>query len=165
MKIVYWRYTLNPDDLSWEALEAMGECEIYDRTSPELVVERAKDAEVVMTNKTVLHRGVIERLPKLRYIGELATGFNNIDLHAARERDIAVTNIPTYATPTVAQMTFAHLLTLSTRGRARRNRTRREMALARPLLLDFPLLELSGLRWPVGLGAMAVPPHVWPPLA
>ena len=113
MKIVVLDgFTLNPGDLSWEALEAIGECEIYDRTPPELTVERAKDADVVMTNKTVLTREVIEQLPKLRYIGELATGFNNIALQAARERDIAVTNIPTYATPTVAQMTFSHLLNL-----------------------------------------------------
>ncbi len=156
MKIVVLDgYTLNPDDLSWEALEAMGECEIYDRTSPELVVERAKDAEVVMTNKTVLHRGVIERLPKLRYIGELATGFNNIDLHAARERDIAVTNIPTYATPTVAQMTFAHLLNLCQHVAEHAETVRAGKWAASPdfCYWDFPLIELSGLTMGlVGIG-------------
>jgi len=148
-------YTLNPGDLSWDALEAMGECEIYDRTPPELVVERAKDAEVVMTNKTVLHRGVIEQLPKLRYVGELATGFNNIDLRATRERDIAVTNIPTYATPTVAQMTFAHLLNLCQHVAEHAETVRAGKWAASPdfCYWDFPLIELSGLTMGlVGIG-------------
>ena len=156
MKIVVLDgYTLNPGDLSWEALEAVGDCEIYDRTPPALTVERAKDAEVVMTNKTVLTRQVIDQLPKLRYIGELATGFNNIDLQAARERDIAVTNIPTYATPTVAQMTFAHLLNLCQHVAEHAETVRAGKWAAAPdfCYWDFPLIELSGLTMGlVGIG-------------
>jgi glycerate dehydrogenase len=156
MKIVVLDgYTLNPGDISWEALEAMGECGIYDRTPRELVVERAKDAEVVMTNKIVLNREVIEQLPELRYIGELATGFNNIDLQAARERDIPVTNIPTYATPTVAQMTFAHLLNLCQHVAEHAETVRAGKWAASPdfCYWDFPLIELAGLTMGiVGIG-------------
>jgi glycerate dehydrogenase len=156
MKIVVLDgYTLNPGDISWEALEALGECEVYDRTPPELVVERAKDAEVVMTNKTVLTREVIEQLPSLRYIGELATGFNNVDLEAAQERDIPVTNIPTYATPTVAQMTFAHLLNLCQHVAEHAETVRAGKWAASPdfCYWDFPLIEVAGLTMGiVGIG-------------
>lgn len=106
-------YTLNPGDLSWEGLEALGDCTIHDRTPPESVVSRAADAEIVLTNKTVLSRAVIERLPKLRFIGVLATGYNIVDLAAARDRGIPVSNVPTYGTASVAQMTFAHVLNLT----------------------------------------------------
>lgn len=156
MKIVVLDgYTLNPGDISWEAIEALGECEIYDRTPPELVIERAKDAEVIMTNKTVLTREVIEQLPKLRYIGELATGFNNIDLQAAQERDIPVTNIPTYATPTVAQMTFAHLLNMCQHVGEHADTVRAGKWAASPdfCYWDFPLIEVTGLTMGiVGIG-------------
>jgi len=105
-------HTLNPGDLSWDAIRAFGDCTIYDHTPAELTVERAKDAEIVISNKTVLDRAVIEALPKMRYIGLLSTGYNVVDLAAARERDIPVTNIPAYGTPSVAQFTFALLLEL-----------------------------------------------------
>ena len=108
-----------------------------------------------MTNKIVLNREVIEQLPKLRYIGELATGFNNIDLQAARERDIPVTNIPTYATPTVAQMTFAHLLNLCQHVAEHAETVRAGKWAASPdfCYWDFPLIELAGLTMGiVGIG-------------
>lgn len=116
MKIVILDgFTNNPGDLSWEGLEKLGECAIYDRTPPEKVVERAKDVEIVLTNKTSLSKDVLDQLPKLRYIGVLATGYNVIDLQATREKDIVVTNIPAYSTPSVAQMVFAHILNFTQR--------------------------------------------------
>lgn len=106
-------YTLNPGDLSWDGLYRMGECIVHDRTAPGDIVSRARDAEVVFTNKTVLDRAAIISLPKLRYIGVLATGYNDVDVQAARERNIVVTNIPTYGTRSVAQHVFALLLELT----------------------------------------------------
>jgi len=106
-------YTLNPGDLSWDGLREIGHCEIYDRTSPEDVVSRARGAEIVLTNKVVLSHEIVDQLPNLKYIGVLATGYNVVDLEAARERGIPVTNVPTYGTRSVAQMVFAHLLNLT----------------------------------------------------
>lgn len=103
-------YTLNPGDLTWNALQALGPCEVYDRTPPMQVAERASAAQIVLTNKTVLSRAAIEQLPELKYIGVLATGYNVVDVEAARQRDICVTNVPAYGTASVAQMVFAHLL-------------------------------------------------------
>lgn len=114
MKIVILDgYAANPGDLSWDALKALGECTIYERTKPQEVVERCKDAEAVLTNKVVLDREKIESLPLLKYIGVLATGFNVIDLAAATEHHIVVTNIPAYSTDSVAQMVFAHILNIT----------------------------------------------------
>ena len=86
---------------------------VYDRTPPAETVARAADAEIVLTNKTVLSREIIQRLPRLRYIGVLATGYNVVDIDAARERNVPVTNVPDYATSSVVQMVFAHLLNLT----------------------------------------------------
>lgn len=108
-------YTLNPGDLSWERLLSLGSCSIYDRTPAEAIVAEAADAELVLTNKAVLSREVIEALPQLRYIGVTATGYNVVDLEAARERDIVVTNVPIYGTDSVAQMVFAHVLRFTQR--------------------------------------------------
>ena len=116
MKIVVLDgYAANPGDLSWSEVEAMGVCVVYDRTSPAELMERAKDAEVLLTNKTVLDAAAIHALPALRYIGVLATGYNIVDIDAARQRGIVVTNIPAYSTDSVAQMVFAHLLNISLR--------------------------------------------------
>ncbi len=116
MKIVVLDgYTLNPGDLSWEGISVLGELTVYDRTSPAEVFKRAAGAEVLITNKVVLDREGISRLPELRYIGVLATGYNVVDLEAAREAGIVVTNIPAYSTASVAQMVFAHLLNFSNR--------------------------------------------------
>jgi glycerate dehydrogenase len=103
-------YTLNPGDLSWESFEALGQVTVYDRTEPSLVVERLLEADVVLTNKTPLSAAAIAALPKLRYIGVLATGYNVVDIEAAGERGITVTNIPDYSTMAVAQLVFAYVL-------------------------------------------------------
>ena len=109
-------HTLNPGDLSWSGLEDIGEFKVHDRTRADETVSRATNAEIVLTNKTVLSREVLDQLPKVKYIGVLATGFNVVDGDAARERDIPVTNIPTYGTDSGAQMTFAHILSFTQRG-------------------------------------------------
>lgn len=108
-------YTLNPGDLSWKDLEALGTVKIYDRTHPGEVVERATGAQIVLTNKTVLDGEVLSQLPDLKYIGVLATGYNVVNLEAARRQGITVTNIPAYSTDSVAQMVFAHLLNITQR--------------------------------------------------
>lgn len=114
MKIVVLDgYTMNPGDLSWDELKSLGECFIYDRTPKELVLTRAADAEIVLTNKVVLNKEVIELLPRLRYIGVLATGYNVVDIEEAKRRGIIVTNVPDYSTMSVAQLTFALLLELT----------------------------------------------------
>ena len=103
-------YTANPGDLDWNELTSLGQLQTYDRTPADLVIKRATDAEIVLTNKTVLSAETIGRLAKLRYIGVLATGYNVVDLGAAETHGIPVTNIPAYSTPAVAQMVFAHVL-------------------------------------------------------
>ena len=106
-------HTLNPGDLSWDALRELGDCEIHDRTPPELVTERAAGKDIILTNKSLLPREAIEALPAMKYIGVLATGYNVVDVRAARERDIPVTNAAGYSTASVAQMTMALLLELT----------------------------------------------------
>lgn len=108
-------HTLNPGDLSWDSLLALGGCAIHERTPAALTVERAADAEIVLTNKVVLDKATISQLPRLRYIGVTATGTNVVDLAAARERSITVTNVPGYGTTSVAQLAFALLLELAHR--------------------------------------------------
>jgi glycerate dehydrogenase len=103
-------FTANPGDLDWNALESLATCAMHDRTPASQVIERAADSEIVLTNKTVMNAASIAALPKLRYIGVLATGYNVVDIAAARECGIVVTNIPGYSTPSVAQLTFALLL-------------------------------------------------------
>ena len=107
-------FTLNPGDLSWEAVERLGQVEVYDRTRPEEVMERLAGAEIALTNKVVLDATLLENLsPTLRYVGVLATGYNVVDVEAAKRLGICVTNIPAYSTASVAQMVFAHLLNLT----------------------------------------------------
>jgi glycerate dehydrogenase len=106
-------YSLNPGDLSWEWLETLGDCSIYDRTAPEQRLERAHDAEILLTNKVTLDREVLRNLPKLKFICVLSTGVNVVDITAARERRIVVSNVPVYGTRSVAQMTVALLLELA----------------------------------------------------
>lgn len=140
-------YALNPGDLSWAELEAVAPCTIYDRTPEAEVVVRAEDAEIVLTNKTVLSRDVIGRLRRLQYIGVLATGYDVVDVAAAAQRNIPVCNVPDYATPSVAQMVFAHLLNL-TLGVAEHGRSVAEGRWSRSpdfAYWEFPLVELSGL--------------------
>ncbi len=105
-------FTLNPGDLSWKGLEAFGNIKIYDRTEANLVIERCADAEIIITNKTIISEEIISELPKLKYIGVLATGYNVVDIETATERGIVVTNVPAYSTASVAQLTFALILEL-----------------------------------------------------
>ena len=156
MKIVILDgYTAQPDDLSWEALEEIGELTVYDRTSPKETVERAKDADIVLTNKVCLRRPEIEQLPKLKYIGVLATGYNVVDIEAASEHGIVVTNVPAYSTESVAQMVFAHLLTITNRVEhyTMKNRDGAWTACPDFCYWDTPLTELTGKTFGiVGLG-------------
>lgn len=106
-------FTMNPGDLSWNELEKLGTLKVYDRTSPEQLLERAADAEAVLTNKTVLNADALRNMPKLKYVGVLATGYNVVDIAVAKELGIVVTNIPAYSTESVAQMVFAHILNIT----------------------------------------------------
>ena len=108
-------YTANPGDRSWKGLEALGELTVYDRTKADETVARAANADIVLTNKVIINREVIAKLPRLKYVGVLATGYNVVDIEAAHERGIIVTNVPAYSTESVAQMVFAHLLTVTNR--------------------------------------------------
>ena len=103
----------NPGDLSWQPLQRLGHCVVYDRTALNQLLERARDAQVVLTNKVPFTRATIEALPRLRYIGVIATGFNIVDVEAARERGIVVTNVPAYSTASVSQLVLAHLLNIT----------------------------------------------------
>lgn len=114
MKIVVLDgFAANPGDICWEPWNELGEVVIYDRTAPEDVVARAAGAEVVLTNKVVIDAAVMAQLPALRYVGVLATGYNVVDLDAARQHGVVVTNIPAYSTMSVAQMVMAHLLNIT----------------------------------------------------
>ncbi len=116
MKIVILDgYSVNPGDLSWEELEACGELTVYDRTNTEDIFKRTKNADAILTNKVVISSEIIDKLPNLKYIGVLATGYNVVDIEAAKKRGITVTNVPAYSTNSVVQMTFAHILNLTNR--------------------------------------------------
>jgi len=148
-------YALNPGDLSWSALEALGECTVHDRTPPEQVAGRARGAGAVLINKVAITRSVLEALPELNYVGVLATGYNVVDTAAARERGVTVTNVPAYGTASVAQMVFAHLLELTHSVGLHSASVRRGDWTRSP---DFcywlrPVVELDGLTMGiVGLG-------------
>jgi glycerate dehydrogenase len=149
MKIVVLDgYTLNPGDLDWSGLEKLGRCEIHDRTPDDQIVARAAGAEIVLTNKIALTRAMLESLPELRYIGVLATGYNIVDVAAAAERKIPVTNVPAYGTRSVAQMVFALILELTQRT-GHHAQTVREGRWSRSpdfCYWDYPLIELDGLN-------------------
>jgi glycerate dehydrogenase len=106
-------FALNPGDLRWDALERFGDVTVYERTSPAEFIERTQDATVILTNKVRIREEQFAQLPKLRYVGITATGYDIIDLEAARARQIVVTNARNYGSPTVAQHTFAMLLALT----------------------------------------------------
>ena len=148
-------YGANPGDLSWDGLRELGELTVYERTRAEETVGRAAEADIVLTNKVVLGRREIEQLPRLRYIGVLATGYNVVDTVAAREHGVTVTNVPAYSTESVAQMVFAHLLTVTNRTEhyALQNRQGRWTASPDFCYWDTPLTELAGKTFGiVGLG-------------
>jgi glycerate dehydrogenase len=140
-------YTLNPGDLSWSALRALGECAIHPRTSPGEVIERARAHEVVLINKVHLSGTHLANLPDLRYIGVMATGANTIDLAAARRRNIVVANVPGYGTGSVAQLTIALLLelTLQVGAQAAAVRSGKWCRALDFSYSEFELTELDGL--------------------
>jgi glycerate dehydrogenase len=140
-------HTLNPGDLSWDELKALGPCDVFDRTPPGELVVRAANADIVVTNKFILHRDQILALPKLKYIGVTATGYNIVDTVCAGERGIVVTNVPSYGTRSVAQHTFALLLELTQHvgHHARTVRDGRWTRSADWCYWDQPLVELDGL--------------------
>jgi glycerate dehydrogenase len=152
MKIVVLDgYTLNPGDLSWDALKALGEVTLFDRTPPAEVAARCADAEIIVTNKALVPREVIAALPKLRFIAVTATGFNIVDAAAAKERGIPVSNVPLYGTRAVAQFTIALLLELCHRVGAHADSVRAGdwVKSADWCYARFPLLELDGLTFGV----------------
>ena len=148
-------YTANPGDLSWGSLKELGEVTVYERTRREEIAGRAADADIVLTNKVVMDREMMALLPRLKYIGVLATGYNVVDIEAARERDIIVTNVPAYSTESVAQTVFAHLLTVTNRAEhyAQQNRLGRWAENRDFCYWDTELTELAGKTMGiVGLG-------------
>ena len=156
MKIVVLDgYAANPGDLSWNDVKALGECDIYDRTSPDEVLVRAANAEILLTNKVEITSEIINALPHLKYIGVLATGSNIIDVEAAKKRGIIVTNIPSYSTPSVSQMVFAHLLNIAQQVQHHSEEVRSGRWSKGPdfCFWDTPLIELQGKKIGiVGLG-------------
>lgn len=148
-------FTATQHDLSWKEVEMLGEVIVYDRTRPDDTVERCRGAVAVLTNKVVLSADVIAQLPELKYIGVLATGYNVVDLEAARQQGIVVTNIPAYSTMSVAQMVFAHILnvTMHVDHYAVENRNGRWSRSEDFCWMDTPVVELSGkILGIVGLG-------------
>lgn len=150
MKIVVLDgHTLNPGDLSWSDLAALGDLQVYDRTAPELLLDRAVDAEILLTNKVSLDSSLIAALPKLRYVGVLATGYDVVDIPAANRHDIVVTNVPGYSTSSVVQMVFALLLEMTQQvGHYSRLVRQEGRWTGSPdfCFWDRPLRELAGLR-------------------
>jgi glycerate dehydrogenase len=147
MKIVVLDgYTENPGDLSWDGLAALGELTVYDRTPTDLVVSRIGDAEIVYTNKTPLTRQTLSACPALKFIGVLATGYNIVDVEAARERGIVVTNVPTYGTAAVAQFAIAMLLEICHHYAHHSEAVHEGRWENSPdwCFWDYPLIELAG---------------------
>lgn len=156
MKIVILdAYSTNPGDLSWDGFKDLGQLEIYDRTTPDEIVARCTDADCILTNKVVINEQIMSQLPNLKYIGVLATGYNVVDIPAAIERGIVVTNIPAYSTDSVVQMTFAHILNITNRvgDYASANRKGRWSGNTDFCYWDSPMHELAGKTLGiVGLG-------------
>ena len=150
---------LQLNDLDWSALEALGDVTRYDGTAPDQVIARAQNADVLLVNKVKLPESVLSQLPKLKYVGVLATGYDNVDTAAAASRNIAVTNVPGYSSDSVAQLTFALLLELCHHAGEHSRRVLEEKAWSRQpyYCWDFPLSELAGRTMGVvGLGRIGV---------
>ena len=146
--IVLDGYGLNPGDLNWDGFKALGELTVYDRTLPSELMQRAAGAEVLITNKTLITAENMADLPELKYIGVLATGYNVVDIDAAKARGIVVTNIPAYSTASVAQMVFAHILNITQRVGyyADENKQGRWTKNADFCYWDTQLVELQGKK-------------------
>lgn len=147
MKIVILDgYTENPGDLSWEGFEKLGDLTVYDRTPADKIVERIGDADVVYTNKTPITRETLDACPNVKFIGVLATGYNVIDVEAAKEKAIPVSNIPTYGTDAVAQFTIALLLELCHHIGDHSNAVKNGEWTNNPdwCFWNYPLIELAG---------------------
>lgn len=148
-------YTLNPGDLSWQALEELGELIVYDRTAPDQVLERSKGAAILLTNKTPLPGSVLEQLPDLKMVSVLATGYNIVDIETAKRLSIPVCNVPGYSTHSVAQLCFALLLELTHAVKEHNDAVKSGAWVSSP---DFsfwtqPLTELAGKTFGIiGLG-------------
>lgn len=138
-------YTLNPGDLTWEGLEKFGDLTVYDRTPEDKIVERIGDAEIVFTNKVPITRETLDKT-NIKYIGVLATGYNIVDVEAAKEKEIVVTNVPTYGTDSVAQMVFAHILEICHHVAAHSEAVKNGEWTNNPdwCFWKYPLIELSG---------------------
>ncbi|MBP3251614.1 MAG: D-2-hydroxyacid dehydrogenase [Prevotella sp.] len=152
-------YAANPGDLSWDAMKELGQLTVYDRTPAEEVIARSQEADIVLTNKVVLTADIISKLPHLKYIGVLATGYNVVDTEAARLKGIVVTNIPSYSSDSVAQLTFAHILNISNRVAhyAQLNRQGVWSSNKDFCYWDTPLFELAGKTLGiVGLGSIGM---------
>ena len=151
---------LQLNDLDWSALEALGDVTRHDGTAPEQVIARAENADILLVNKVKLPESVLSRLPKLRYIGVLATGYDNVDVAAAERRNIAVTNVPGYSSDSVAQLTFALLLEICHHAGEHSRRVLEEKKWSRQpyyCFWDFPLSELAGRTMGVvGLGRIGL---------
>jgi len=139
-------FALNPGDLSWENMKTLGECLIFDRTKPEEIFDRIQHAEAIITNKVLIGKSLIDWLPDLKYIGVTATGYNVVDVQAAEERNIVVTNIPAYSTDSVAQLVFSHILNIANRLELHTNSVKSGDWIVNP---DFaywktPQMEIAG---------------------
>ena len=156
MKIVVLDgYSANPGDLSWDALKELGDLTVYPRTSAKQIVECSREADIILLNKVKITKEIIDKLPKLKYIGVLATGYNIVDTAYTRERGIVVSNIPAYSTDSVVQMTFAHILNITNQvgHYAEQVRNNRWSCSKDFCFWDTPLTELSGKTMGVvGLG-------------
>ncbi|GAB4022009.1 D-2-hydroxyacid dehydrogenase [Spirosoma koreense] len=147
MKIVVLDgYTLNPGDLSWEELEKLGDLTVYDRTPADQILDRAKDAEIIFTNKVPLGEQTLEQLPALKFIGVLATGYNIVDTAVAKKKGIVVCNVPGYGTASVVQLTFALLLELTQHVQRHSDAVRQGRWASSQdwCFWDYPLIELAG---------------------
>jgi glycerate dehydrogenase len=139
-------YTLNPGDLSWEPLHRLAECNIFERTAEHDILTRARDASIVLTNKTPLRSATLAAMPALRYIGVLATGYDVVDLEQATRQNIVVTNVPAYGTNSVAQMVFTLLLELCNHAGLHSEAVRQGAWSRNPdwCFWQKPLIELAG---------------------
>ena len=155
--IVLDGYTLNPGDLNWNEIEELGNLKVYERTEENLVIQRCKDAEIIITNKTIISADIMSQLGSLKYIGVLATGYNVVDAKAASEKNIVVTNVPAYSTDSVAQLTFSLLLELVMNVGIHNQSVKNDEWINS---MDFsytksPLIELQGLTFGiVGYGGI-----------